>query len=87
VFGFDLFCGDLVTAALTGWYPVSVACDRLGGTLSRGVYVPYASEIDYVRVVSERYETRPVGTPLGGTLIIGRRARTDNHYRSPVPVS
>lgn len=85
VFEFDLSCGHLVTAARTGWYPVVVSCcDRLGGTVSRGVYVPYASEVDYVRVVSERYETRPAGTPLGATRIIGRRARTDDPYRSPV---
>jgi len=85
VFEFDLSCGHLVTAARTGWYPVSVACcDRLGGTISRGVYVPCASDVDYVRILSERYETRPAGTPLGGTRIIGRRARTDNPYRSLV---
>lgn len=85
VFELDLSCGHLVTAALTGWYPVHVACcDRLGGTISGGVYVAYASDVDYVRVLSERYETRPVGTPLGGTRIIGRRARTDEPYRSPL---
>jgi hypothetical protein len=83
VFEFDLSCGHLVTAALTGWYPVHVACcDRLGGTISGGVYVPYSSDVDHVRVLSERYETRPAGTPLGGTRIIGRRARADEPYRS-----
>jgi hypothetical protein len=82
VFEFDLSCGHLVTAARTGLYPVCVACcDRLGGTILRGVYVPYASEVDYVRVLAERYETRPTGTPLGGTRLIGRRARTDEPYQ------
>jgi hypothetical protein len=86
VFELDLSCGHLVTAARTGWYPVSVSCcDRLGGTISGGVYVPYASEVDSVRVLSERYEARPAGTPRGGTRIIGRRDRTDDPYQSPVP--
>lgn len=86
VFELDLSCGHLVTAALTGWYPVHVACcDRLGGTISGGVYVPYSSEVDYVRVLSERYETRPAGTPPGGTRIIGRRDRTDPPCLSPLP--
>jgi hypothetical protein len=86
VFEFDLACGHLVTVALTGWYPVVVACcDRLGGTILRGVYVPYASDIDYVRVLSERYESRPTGTPPAPKQIIGRRPRTDEPYRSPAP--
>ena len=43
MFGFALSCGRLVTAALTGWYPVVVSCcDRLGGTIRDGIYVPYA---------------------------------------------
>lgn len=88
VFELDLSCGHLVTAALTGWYPVIVACcDRLGGTIWRGDYAPYASDIDYVRILSERYETRPAGLRRGGTRIIGRRARTDEPYRSPGPAS
>jgi hypothetical protein len=86
VFEFDLTCGHLVTVARNGWYPVTVSCcDRLGGTILRGVYAPYASEIDYVRVLSERYELRPAGTPLGSTRIIGRRRRTDEPYQSPYP--
>ncbi|MFI5893806.1 hypothetical protein ACIA5D_27265 [Actinoplanes sp. NPDC051513] len=78
VFEFDLSCGHLVTVARTGWYPVTVACcDRLGGTILRGVYVPYASDIDYIRVLSERYELRPKETPLGSTQLIGRWPRSD----------
>jgi hypothetical protein len=79
VFEFDLSCGHLVTAAVTGWYPVVVSCcDRLGGTIQRGVYRPYVAEIDYVRILSERHELRPKGTPRGGTRLIGRRSRTDD---------
>ena len=81
VFEFDLSCGHLVTAARTGWYPVTVSCcDRLGGTIRDGIYVPYASDIDYVRVLSERYELRPKRTPPGSTRIIGRRPRTDEPH-------
>ncbi|GIE91607.1 hypothetical protein [Actinoplanes regularis] len=83
VFEFDLSCGHTVTVALTGWYPVIVrCCDRLGGTILRGDYRPFASDIDYVRVVSERYEVRPKGTPPGSTEVIGRRPRTDEPYHS-----
>jgi hypothetical protein len=86
VFECDLACGHLVTVALTGWYPVVVSCcDRLGGTVLRGVYVPYASDINYVRVLSERHELRPTGTPRGSTQVIGRRPRTDEPYRSRYP--
>jgi hypothetical protein len=47
VFEFFLACGHLVTVALTGWYPVVVSCcDRPGGTILRGDYEPYASDID-----------------------------------------
>lgn len=78
VFEFALSCGHLVTVALTGWYPVTVSCcDRLGGTILRGDYVPYASEIDFVNIRSERYEPRPKGTRPGRTLLIGRWSRTD----------
>ncbi|MFI1995310.1 hypothetical protein [Actinoplanes sp. NPDC020271] len=84
VFEFDLSCGHVVIVALTGWYPVTVrCCDRLGGTIRDGIYVPYASHIDYVRVLSERYELRPTGTPRGRTQVIGRRARTDEPYQGP----
>ena len=86
VFEFALACGHLVTVALTGWYPVVVSCcDRLGGTVLRGIYVPYASEIDYVNVLSERYELRPKGTPLGSVRLIGRRPRTDEPYQTATP--
>jgi hypothetical protein len=78
VFELALSCGHLVTVALTGWYPVTVACcDRLGGTVLRGDYVAYASDIDFVNIRSERYESRPEGTRLGPTLLIGRRSRAD----------
>jgi hypothetical protein len=78
VFEFDLSCGHTVFVALTGWYPVTVACcNRLGGTILRGDYHPVDSDIDYVRDVYERYELRPQGTPPGSTEVIGRRPRTD----------
>jgi hypothetical protein len=84
VFEFDLACGHCVRVALTGWYPVVVACcDRLGGTILHGVYVPYSSDIDYVTVLSERYETRPTGTRPAPTQIIGQRPRTDEPYEPP----
>ena len=86
VFEFDLACGHTVTVALTGWYPVVVSCcDRLGGTILRGDYRPFASDIDYVRVLSERYEVRPKGSGRGSTQVIGRRPRTDEPYQSPYP--
>ena len=86
VFEFALSCGHLVTAVLTGWYPVVASCcDRLGGTVLRGLYVPYASEIDYVNVLSERYESRPRGTRRPPIQIIGRRPRTDKPHQSPLP--
>jgi len=84
VFEFGLSCGHLVTAVMTGWYPVVVSCcDRLGGTVLRGLYVPYASEVDYVNVLSERYESRPKDTRRAPIQIIGRRCRTDEPYLSP----
>jgi hypothetical protein len=46
--------------------------------------VPYASDIDYVRL-SERYEARPAGTLRGATRLIGRWTRTDAPYQSPAP--
>ena len=78
VFDLSLACGHIATVAVDGWYPVRVACcDRLGGTIQHGPYVPYASEVDYVNLLSERYETRPAGTPREPTRLIARRARTD----------
>src|SRR5829696_2928343 len=62
VFVLSLSCGHLVTYFTNGWYPVRVpCCDRLGGTILRGVYVPYSSKVDYVDVLSERYEHRLSG--------------------------
>jgi hypothetical protein len=78
VFEFALSCGHHVTVALTGWYPVTVACcDRLGGTILRGDYVAFASAIDFVDIRSERYEPRPRGTQYAPTQLIGRRFRAD----------
>jgi hypothetical protein len=86
VFDLALSCGHVATVALTGWYPVTVACcDRLGGTVLRGSYVPFSSAVDYVNVVSERYEQRPTGTPPARARVLGRRARTDEPYTSPYP--
>lgn len=85
VFDLALSCGHLATVALTGWYPVRVACcDRLGGTILRGLHVAFASEVDDVKVVSERYEDRPCGTPPAPTRVLGRRVRTDDPYRAAV---
>lgn len=84
VFDLYLSCGHLVTVAMTGWYPVVVSCcDRLGGTVLRGLYVPYASEVDYVTLLSERYESRPKDTRSPAIQIIARRPRTDDPYYSP----
>ncbi|MET8364444.1 hypothetical protein ABZU53_12830 [Micromonospora sp. NPDC005194] len=83
VFELALSCGHLVTVALTGWYPVSVACcDRLGGTIQGGLYVSYASHVDYVTLRSERYEYPPKGTPPAPDRLIDRRPRTDEPYPS-----
>jgi hypothetical protein len=78
VLALSLDCGHIATVAIDGWYPVSVACcDRLGGTILRGVYVPYDSHVEYVNVLSETYEHRPAGTPRDPTRLLGRRDRTD----------
>ncbi|WP_199512206.1 hypothetical protein [Nucisporomicrobium flavum] len=78
VFELDLSCGHVVTYAVTGWYPVSVSCcDRLGGTILRGEYVAFASEVDYVRLLSERYIDCPAGTAHRPSRVLRRRARTD----------
>ncbi|MDP9792604.1 hypothetical protein J2S43_001116 [Catenuloplanes nepalensis] len=82
VFDLALSCGHIVTAVLTGWYPVVVGCcDRLGGTILRGDYVAFASDVDFVNVLSERHESRPAGTRRAPLRLIGRRARTD----APIP--
>jgi hypothetical protein len=86
VFDLDLSCGHVVTYAVTGWYPVSVSCcDRLGGTILRGQYVAYASEVDYVRLLAERYVDRPAGTPARPSRLLRRRSRTDNPARPSHP--
>ncbi len=86
VFELALNCGHLVTLARTGWYPVSVACcDRLGGTILHGTYVPYSSHVDGTNLLSERYEYRPKGTPSEPDRLIDRRPRTDEPYQSPYP--
>jgi len=78
VFDLSLDCGHIATVAVDGWYPVSVACcERLGGTILRGVYVPYDSHVEYVTLLSETYEHRPPGTPRDPTRLLGRRDRTD----------
>jgi hypothetical protein len=78
---FDLWldCGHIATVEVDGWYPVSVSCcDRLGGTMLGGVYVPFASHVEYVNVLSERYERRPADSPRDPTRLTGRRPRTDD---------
>ena len=78
VFDLWLTCGHIVTVAVNGWYPVAVACcERLGGTVLRGSYVPYASPVEYVNVVSEGYEQRPKSSPREPTRLLDRRPRTD----------
>ncbi|MDG6108803.1 hypothetical protein Daura_06190 [Dactylosporangium aurantiacum] len=84
VFALALTCGHRVTLAVSGWYPVSVACcDRLGGTILHGSYVPYASDVDYVSVVSEDYEYRPTGSPREPDQLLARQPRADEPHRGP----
>lgn len=79
IFELDLSCGHVVTYAVTGWYPVSVSCcDRLGGTVARGEYVAFASDVDFVRLVSERYIDCPAGTAHRPSRVLRRRSRTDD---------
>ncbi len=86
VFELSLTCGHLVTIAISGWYPVTVTCcDRLGGTILHGRYVPTSSHVEYVKVLSERYEYRPKGAPRDPDRLIDRRPRTDEPYQSPYP--
>jgi len=82
VFDLWLDCGHITTVAAEGWYPVSVACcNRLGGTILRGHYLPYASGVDYVHVLSEHYEHQPEATPPAPVRLLGRRLRTDQPYQ------
>lgn len=86
VFLLPLSCGHQVSLFVNGWYPVRVACcDRLGGTIQNGIYVAYASDVDYVQVISERYEYRPPGAIREPNEVRGRWPRTDDPYRSPHP--
>lgn len=86
VFDLSLDCGHIATVAVDGWYPVSVACcDRLGGTILRGVYIPYASHVELVNVLSETYEHRPAGTPCDPTRLLDRRHRTDDPRQPAYP--
>ncbi|WP_203744909.1 hypothetical protein [Catellatospora bangladeshensis] len=88
VFLLALSCGHQVSLFVNGWYPVRVACcDRLGGTIQNGLYVAYASDVDYVQVISERYEHRPPGAVREPDEVRGRWPRTDEPYRSPHPGS
>ena len=78
VFDLDLSCGHVVTYAVTGWYPVSIACcDRLGGTVLDGTYTAYASHVDHVRLRSERYLDVPAGAPPRPSRLLRRRCRPD----------
>jgi hypothetical protein len=86
VFDLWLDCGHVATVGVDGWYPVAVACcDRLGGTILRGIYVPYSSHVEYVQTISERYEHQPEGTPRAPDRLIGRRPRTDQPYEPGYP--
>jgi hypothetical protein len=79
VFELDLTCGHCLTVSVNGWYPVSVACcDRLGGIRYRGVFYPFASAVDYVRCLRERYEHRPPGAEREPLRVLRRRMRTDD---------
>lgn len=79
LFDLSLTCGHIATVVVDGWYPVSVACcERLGGTVANGIYRPYNSEVEYVDLLSERYEERPRGVPREPTRVVARRPRTDD---------
>jgi hypothetical protein len=77
---FDLWltCGHIATVTVDGWYPVTVpCCDRLGGTILHGQYVPYASHVDYVALLTEDYQLRPADSPREPTRLLARRPRAD----------
>ncbi|GAA1843226.1 hypothetical protein [Asanoa iriomotensis] len=81
VFELFLSCGHIATVARDGWYPVSVACcDRLGGIVSRGDYIPFASEVEGINLLSERYGPRPGGARRKPGVLLRRRPRTDDPY-------
>ncbi|MEU8265402.1 hypothetical protein AB0C02_32990 [Micromonospora sp. NPDC048999] len=82
VFDLWLSCGHIATVAVNGWYPVTVACcDRLGGTILRGDYVPYSAQVEYVNLLSEHQVLRPQGTPREPSRLLDRRPRTDRPCR------
>ncbi|MEU4693735.1 hypothetical protein [Actinoplanes sp. NPDC023714] len=82
LFSLDLSCGHVVLAWVTGFYPVSVpCCDRLGGTIRDGRYVPFVSAVDYARLLFEHYELQSAGSPPDPTQVVGRQARTSDPYR------
>jgi hypothetical protein len=46
-FSLSLTCGHRAIVTVNGWYPVRVpCCDRLGGTVLCGLFVPYWPEVD-----------------------------------------
>ncbi|MEV4536280.1 hypothetical protein AB0J82_21055 [Asanoa sp. NPDC049518] len=78
VFDLSLDCGHIATVAVNGWHPVNVACcDRLGGVTVHGDYAAFFSAVDYVNLLSERYEHRQPGAPTEPTIVLRRRPRTD----------
>lgn len=81
VFDLSLDCGHIVTLAIDGWYPESVACcDRLGGTDFHGEYVPFSSNVEYANLLSETYEIRRHGAPREPAEILARRPRIDDPH-------
>ncbi|MEU1811040.1 hypothetical protein [Micromonospora aurantiaca (nom. illeg.)] len=79
VFDLDLTCGHCLTVSVNGWYHVTVVCcDRLGGTWHQGTFYPFASNIDHVRCLDERYEHRPRGAAREPLRVLRRRPRTDD---------
>lgn len=78
-FSLALTCGHRVIVDVNGWYPVAVACcDRLGGTVLCGRYVPYSSAVEYVDVIAERYQWRPAASAREPMQVIERMPRTDS---------
>ncbi|MEV0714030.1 hypothetical protein [Asanoa sp. NPDC050611] len=78
VFDLSLDCGHIATVAVNGWHPVNIACcDRLGGVIVHGEYTAYFSTIDYVDVLSERYEHRQPAAGREPTIVLRRRPRGD----------
>jgi hypothetical protein len=77
-FSLALTCGHRVIVDLNGWYPVCVpCCDRLGGTVLCGRYLPYSSAVEYATVIEERYEWRAPASAREPMQVIDREPRTD----------